>query len=77
MAMEIPVVTTFVNGIPELIRDGVDGRLVAPIAALMDDAEERNRLGRAGRQRVLTRYHLGHNTEHLAEIFRQRLGAAA
>jgi Glycosyl transferases group 1 len=30
MAMEIPVVTTFVNGIPELIRDGVDGRLVAP-----------------------------------------------
>jgi colanic acid/amylovoran biosynthesis glycosyltransferase len=86
MAMEIPIVTTFVNGIPELIRNGVDGRLVAPsddeglaaaIAALMDNAEERNRLGRAGRQRVLNRYHLGHNTEHLAEIFRQRLGVAA
>ena len=46
MAMELPVVTTFVNGIPELIRHGMDGWLVAPsdeeslasaIANLMDD----------------------------------------
>jgi glycosyltransferase involved in cell wall biosynthesis len=51
--------------------------LAAAIAALVDDTEERNRMGRAGRQQVLNRYHLGHNTEHLAEIFRQRLGAAA
>ena len=30
MSMEIPVVTTFVNGIPELIRHDIDGWLVAP-----------------------------------------------
>ncbi len=86
MAMEIPVVTTFVNGIPELIRHGIDGWLVAPsdeeglaaaIAALMDDPALRLQLGRAGRQRVIERYHLGRNTERLAEIYHRRLGGAA
>jgi len=66
MAMEIPVVTTFVNGIPELIRHTIDGWLVAPsdeedlasaIATLMDDATLRRRLGKAGRQRVMDLYH--------------------
>ncbi|MCA1615394.1 MAG: glycosyltransferase [Acidobacteria bacterium] len=47
MAMEIPCVATTVNGIPELIRSGIDGLLVAPsdeeelaraVAALLDDA---------------------------------------
>ena len=45
--MTIPCVTTFITGIPELIRDGLDGLLVAPsdaeglaaaLARLMDDA---------------------------------------
>jgi glycosyltransferase involved in cell wall biosynthesis len=38
MAMEIPCVATFITGIPELIRDGLDGLLVAPsdVAALAD-----------------------------------------
>ena len=83
MAMEIPVVTTFVNGIPELIRHGIDGWLVAPsdeeglaaaIAALMDDAELRERLGQAGRRRVIDRYDLERNTRHLAQIYQRRLG---
>ena len=30
MAMEIPCVATWITGIPELIRNGVDGLLVAP-----------------------------------------------
>jgi glycosyltransferase involved in cell wall biosynthesis len=33
MAMEIPCVTTHITGIPELIRDGIDGLLVAPSAS--------------------------------------------
>ena len=83
MAMEIPVVTTFVNGIPELIRHGIDGWLVAPsdeeglasaIATLMDDATLRRRLGEAGRRRVIDRYHLARNTERLAQIYQRRLG---
>jgi glycosyltransferase involved in cell wall biosynthesis len=86
MAMEIPCVTTFITGIPELIRDGVDGLLVAPsddeelsrvIARLMDDAELRKRIGENGRKRVVDRYDLEQNTRRLAEIFRRRLGGSA
>jgi colanic acid/amylovoran biosynthesis glycosyltransferase len=79
MAMEIPCVTTRITGIPELIRDQVDGLLVPPandeelaaaIARLMDDSELRRRIGRAGRQRVVEDYDLRRNTAQLAEIFR-------
>ncbi len=86
MAMEIPCVTTFITGIPELIRDQVDGLLVAPsgieelaeaIGRLMDDAELRRRLGKQGRLRVMDRYDLNRNTMRLAEIFRRRLGGLA
>jgi colanic acid/amylovoran biosynthesis glycosyltransferase len=79
MAMEIPCVTTRVTGIPELIRDQVDGLLVTPandeelaaaIARLMDDPELRQRIGGAARQRVVEEYDLGRNTARLAEIFR-------
>ncbi|MFN0085248.1 MAG: glycosyltransferase [Blastocatellia bacterium] len=86
MAMEIPCVTTFITGIPELIRDQVDGLLVAPsgveelagaIGRLMDDAELRRRLGAQGRLRVMDRYDLNRNSMRLAEIFRRRLGDLA
>lgn len=85
MAMEIPCVATFVNGVPELIRHERDGLLVAPsdadalaraIARLMDDAELRRRLGAAGRRRVMEQYDLASNTGRLAEIFRRRLAGA-
>lgn len=85
MAMEIPCVATTVNGIPELIRDGVDGLLVAPsdeeelaraVAALMDDAALRRRLGEAGRRRVLEKYDLARNTDRLAAVFKRRLAAS-
>ena len=83
MAMDIPCVTTHITGIPELIREGVDGLLVPPsdecalagaLARLMDDPALRRRLGQAGRLRVLAKYELYHNTERLAQIFQQRLG---
>jgi colanic acid/amylovoran biosynthesis glycosyltransferase len=83
MAMEIPCVTTFITGHPELIRDGVDGVLVAPsdetalaeaIAGLIADPERRRRLGEAGRRRVIEKYDLETNTRRLADILRRRLG---
>jgi glycosyltransferase involved in cell wall biosynthesis len=82
MAMEIPCVATWVNGIPELIRDNEDGLLVAPsdveglsraIERLLENRDLRRRLGRAGRQRVLRDYDLQKNTAALAEAFRKRL----
>lgn len=82
MAMEIPVVTTWITGVPELIRSGTDGLLVAPsdeqglataISQLMDDPALCRRLGAAGRVRVTEQYHLGKSVEHLAGVFRARL----
>jgi colanic acid/amylovoran biosynthesis glycosyltransferase len=84
MAMEVPCVATWITGIPELIRHGIDGWLVAPgdvdhladaIATLMDDPELRQRLGRSARIRVQEKYDLARNTERLAEIYRRRLAS--
>lgn len=61
MATERPVVACRVGGLPELVADGETGRVVAPqspeqlagaLNALLGDAAERARLGRAGRARV-------------------------
>jgi glycosyltransferase involved in cell wall biosynthesis len=82
MAMEIPCVSTWITGIPELIRDSVDGLLVAPsdvdslawaIARLMDDEELRSRLAKAGRRRVIDKFNLAHNIAQLAEVFDEYL----
>jgi glycosyltransferase involved in cell wall biosynthesis len=83
MAMQIPCIATRITGIPELIRDGVEGLLVTPgnavqlteaIERLMDDVDLRERLARAGRTRVVQEYTLDSNVQRLAEIFSQRFG---
>jgi colanic acid/amylovoran biosynthesis glycosyltransferase len=80
MAMEIPCVSTHICGIPELIRDGVDGLLVAPsdergladaIARLIDDSELRRQLGSAGRRRVIERYELSVSVKRLSRLFKK------
>lgn len=86
MAMEIPCVTTCITGIPELIRNEVDGLLVSPsdeealagaLARLMDEPEFAQKLGRDGRVRVEEKYNLQRNTMRLGEIFSRRLGGLA
>jgi colanic acid/amylovoran biosynthesis glycosyltransferase len=86
MAMEIACVSTFVAGIPELIRSELDGILVPPsddralasaIKRLIDDSSLRHRLGIAARRRVMDKYNLDHNVAHLAEIFADRIGKRA
>jgi colanic acid/amylovoran biosynthesis glycosyltransferase len=76
MAMEIPCISTFVAGIPELIRDGLDGLLVpasseqallAALERLISDAELRRRFAIAGRQRVEEFYDLQKNVRSLAD----------
>lgn len=83
MAMEIPCVSTFVAGIPELIRSGIDGILVPPsdecalaeaLKRLIDDPALRRRLGVAARRRIMQKYDLDQNIARLAEIFTDRIG---
>jgi colanic acid/amylovoran biosynthesis glycosyltransferase len=80
MALEIPCVSTWITGIPELIRNGIDGLLVAPsdvdgfadaIGRLVQDSEWRRRIGQAGRERVLDRFDLRKNSAALAEVLRR------
>ena len=83
MAMEIPCVSTWIAGIPELIRSGEDGLLVAPgdesdlaaaLGRLIDDAGMRVRIGRAARRRIEQQYCLEESVDRLAAIFRRRIG---
>jgi glycosyltransferase involved in cell wall biosynthesis len=59
MTCGVPVVATAVGGIPEVIRDGENGRLVssrdedalyAAVSELLDRKDERDRLSAAGRR---------------------------
>jgi glycosyltransferase involved in cell wall biosynthesis len=82
MAMEIPCIATWVAGVPELIRDDVNG-LLAPagdavalaraIARLEADPALRLRLGQHARQRVEKSFDVWKNVARLAEVFRRRL----
>lgn len=81
MAKEIPCVSTFVNGIPELIQHEIDGFLVAPsdvagltaiLEKLIKDPQLRQRYGSSGRKRVIEKYNINSNTDRLAEILMKR-----
>jgi len=85
MASARPVVSTRVTGIPELIEDGVSGLLVAPhdpaaLAAAIERVRVEpglaERLGRAGRERVLETYSLHRNVRRLRDLFARGAGSA-
>jgi glycosyltransferase involved in cell wall biosynthesis len=82
MAMEVPCVSTYIAGIPELIRDGLDGLLVPASSAealalalkrLHEDPLLRRSLGTAGRKRVLEYYNLSRNVSSLARVLIENL----
>lgn len=78
MAAGCPVIASGVGGIPDLIRDGVNGLLVPPaaprelagaLAALLADPELAARLGRAARATVAERYTLERAMERLEQVY--------
>ncbi len=86
MAMEIPCVSTWVAGIPELIRDGIDGLLVPPssedalttaLERLIADTDLRRTFARAGGQRVQEHYDLERNVRLLADTLENWLASSA
>jgi glycosyltransferase involved in cell wall biosynthesis len=84
MATGVPCVAPRINGIPELIRDGVDGllftvsdvaELVAATGRLMDDTEMRRRMAESSRARVADKYDLHKNVARLAGVLEKWLVA--
>jgi len=84
MALGVPCVAPRIAGIPELIRDGIEGFLVTPasveelagaIGDMMDKPSLRRQMALSSRERVVEKYNLHKNAAHLAAIF-SRYGLA-
>jgi colanic acid/amylovoran biosynthesis glycosyltransferase len=80
MAVQIPVVTTPVTGIPELVQHGGNGLLVPErdvtalaqaLERLIRDESLRRELGGKGRETVLNGFEIGQTTAKLAAIFHE------
>ena len=79
LAAEVPVITTQIAGIPELVRPGETGLLVPPgdaaalaraIETLLQDPALARRLARAGRTRVTAEFDSTTEAARLAHLFR-------
>ncbi len=79
MAMGIPVVSTAISGIPELVEEGVNGFLVpeknsealaAAMSKLLRRPELALRLGLAGRAKVESEFDALRNVERIGELLR-------
>jgi glycosyltransferase involved in cell wall biosynthesis len=80
-----PVVATRVGGVPDVVAEGEDGFLVEPgatddladrLAELARDPELRERMGEAGRQRVLPRYAVDRLVDDVDRLYRSLLECA-
>lgn len=86
MALGRPVISTFVAGIPELVRPEENGWLVpagdveelavAMRACLSADPRRLNEMGAAGRERVMQRHSADVEAAKLAEWFQQSVGSS-
>jgi glycosyltransferase involved in cell wall biosynthesis len=79
-----PVVATRVGGVPDVVRDGIDGFLVEPgdvdamadrLARLAADPELRRRMGEAGRASVHERYSVERLLDDVDRLYRTLLAA--
>ncbi len=79
MASGLPVVSSAISGIPELVENGRTGLLTPPgdaadladaLQQLLQDPELRTRMGRLGREKVIREFNLYRSAERLAKLFR-------
>lgn len=86
MAMGIPVVSTRISGIPELVDHGISGLLVPEkqpqelaraLIQLLESGELREAMGTAARRRVEQAFDARKNITRLAALLRQAAGVTA
>jgi glycosyltransferase involved in cell wall biosynthesis len=78
MAMRLPVVSTTVTAIPEIVDDGISGLLVPPgdervlgaaVIRLSKDPLLRHRLGKNARSKIEAQFDITRNIEKLVHLF--------
>jgi glycosyltransferase involved in cell wall biosynthesis len=86
MARAIPCISTWVAGVPELIRDGIDGLTVPPgnvdalagaILRLVDSPKLRRELAESGRKRATEIVDLETNVNQIARLFQDYVQVAS
>jgi glycosyltransferase involved in cell wall biosynthesis len=82
MAAGLPVVSTAVGGVPELVREGVTGLLVPSedagalaqaMQALVDDSVRRQAMGAAARQHAVAHFDIRHTVRMYEELYESLL----
>jgi len=86
LAAGLPIVTTPVGGIPEVVKDGVNGLLVKPgdagatadaVLRLLGDADLRARMGRANVEEVRARFDAPAVAERLSAWYHEVLSSSS
>ena len=82
MAMKLPVISTTVTGIPEIVDDGVNGILIPPnniealietIEKLIGDPQLRKHLGENARKKVEERFDIRKNINNYVHLFEKQM----
>ncbi len=78
MAAALPVISTTVGGVPEIVQHAVTGLLVPPedanalggaICRVVSNPQERDRMGRSGRARVLAHFSAQRWLDQLSDLY--------
>ena len=86
MAAGLPVVSTAVGGVPELVQEGATGRLVPSedagalaqaMQALVDDPARRQAMGAAARQHAIAHFDIRHTVRMYEELYERLLARGA
>jgi glycosyltransferase involved in cell wall biosynthesis len=86
MSMEVPVVTSRINGIEELVDDGINGILVPPenpeaiadaIVLLFSNPDLRKKMGKEARKKIQKDFNVRVEAKKLEAIFKTAVLSAA